>query len=260
MTKMLIPLVVASLGIALALTPDPAPARSASASSGIAVSPETCTSAFLLQWRGYFRTPESDGRPGYKFYALGVDALCRHDYANAIHLFKVAGSWGYKPAEYTLAVMYFRGAGVPADRPLGAAWMELAAASGIPQYVRAQGVMTKVLEPVEVALMEQLHDQLEPTYGAAALRRASWQWKLAGIAETGSHLGHPMAPLISDISPLLSEYYRVIQENNDPYPGLDGFLTGRTTVGPLKQIGTKGNAAGAKPGHKSRSDGQQDQD
>lgn len=260
MTRTLILLAAASFGIAAALTTGPALARSASASSGIAVSPETCTSAFLLQWRGYFRTPESDGRPGYKFYALGVDALCRHHYTDARHLFKVAGSWGYKPAEYTLAVMYFRGAGVPADRPLGAAWMELAAASGIPQYIQAQRVMMKVLEPAEVALVEQLHDQLEPTYGAAALRRASWQWKLADAAETGSHLGHPMAPLISDISPLLSEYYRVMQENDDPYPGLDGFLTGRTTVGPLKQIGTNGEAGGAKPGHKPLSDDQQNQD
>lgn len=251
------------LGTTVALMSGEMLAQPVTASEGVAVPADTCTSAFLLQWRGYFRTPVSDGRPGYKFYVLGVDALCRHDYANAIHLFKIAGSWGYKPAEYSLGVMYFRGGGVPADRPLGATWMELAAASGIPQYVKVRDLMIKLLTTREVAQMQQWRDRLEPTYGAISLRRARWQWSLAKNAITGSHLGHPMSrvgieiPLASGLMPDVSmatpmlAYYRALQQSDDPYRELDRFLTGSVTVGSLHQLGTgsKGAAKPAKAAH-----------
>jgi hypothetical protein len=219
-------------------------------SPGVAVPAATCTAAFESQWRGSFRTPVSDGRPGYKFYVLGVDDLCRHDLAKAIHLFKVAGSWGYRPAEYSLAVIFLRGAGVTADLPLGAAWMELAAASGIPQYVKARDLVAKLLTPTQRAQMKQRLEQLEPTYGAVALRRARWQWTLATNAITGSHLGHPVSPVSMQIPsvfggmgtgmavPMLD--IRVLQENDDPYPVLDRFLTGSVTVGSLEQLGADG--------------------
>ncbi|MGH8215766.1 MAG: hypothetical protein ACREPZ_08740 [Rhodanobacteraceae bacterium] len=236
-----------------------AQAQPANPSNGIAVPAGTCTSAFESQWRGSFRVPVSDGRPGYKFYALGVDALCRHDLAHAIHLFKVAGSWGYKPAEYTLGVMYLRGAGVTADLPLGAAWMELAAASGIPQYVKVRDLVIKLSTPAQLAQMKQRHEQMEPTYGTAALSRARWQWTLAKNAITGSHQGHPMSGVSMEIpsvfggmqtgmgTPILD--LRTLQENDDPYPALDRFLTGSVTVGSLEQLGADGNAktGSAKP-------------
>lgn len=44
-------------------------------------------------------------------------------------------------------------------------------------------------------------------------------------------------PTTSDGSPLLTEYYRAMQASDDPCPGLDGFLSGRATVGPLQQFG-----------------------
>lgn len=62
----------ALLGTVSTLMSMVAQARSANAPNGIAVPAGTCTSAFELQWRGYLRTPESDGRPGYKFFcAIG---------------------------------------------------------------------------------------------------------------------------------------------------------------------------------------------
>lgn len=183
-----------------------------SAPRGISVSRETCTAAFLLRWRGYFRLPESDGHPGYKSCALGVDALCRHEHTNAIHLFKVAGSRGYAPAEYSVGIMYFRGAGVSVNRPLGAAWMTLAAARGVPQYTRTRDLMLELLTPGELAQVNQLRERLEPTYGAVALRRARWQRVQVTNMATGSHPDHPAAPLRSGITPMLSRYYRVMQE------------------------------------------------
>ncbi len=228
------------MGVAFAMSAPVVWAQPGGSTGKITVPSETCTAAFQLQWHGYFRTPESDGRPGYKFYALGVDSLCRHELKGALHLFRLAGSWGYKPAEYTLGVLYFRGATGTANRPLGAAWMQLAADTGIPTYVKARDLVARVLTADEIAQRDQWHEKLESTYGAAAQRRAKWQWKLARNAEIGSHLGHPMAPvttLYSDTGPLLAQYYRRMHETDDPYAGIDGFLTGRATVGPLQQVG-----------------------
>lgn len=78
-----------------------------------------------------FNTPESDGRPGVKFFTLGMQAFRKGDYRHAVDMYKVAASWAYKPAEYNLGVMYFKGQGVPVNRALGAAWMVLAAERAI---------------------------------------------------------------------------------------------------------------------------------
>ncbi|MGH8184470.1 MAG: tetratricopeptide repeat protein, partial [Rhodanobacteraceae bacterium] len=40
-----------------------------------------------------FNTPESDGRPGVKFFTYGVQAFRKGDYAHAIDMYKVAASW-----------------------------------------------------------------------------------------------------------------------------------------------------------------------
>lgn len=76
---------------------------------------------------GNLNTPEANGRRGEYYFQLGADAFRHKDYAHAIAMYRVAASWAYKPAEYNLALMYFRGQGVPVDRPRGAAWMVLAA-------------------------------------------------------------------------------------------------------------------------------------
>src|ERR1700733_7804805 len=57
---------------------------------------------------------EDSARPGEYFFGLGVNALKKKDYAFAVHMYRVAASWAYKPAEYNLAVMYALGQGVPA--------------------------------------------------------------------------------------------------------------------------------------------------
>lgn len=222
----------------------------------VSVSAATCTAAYRTQWSGYFRLPTSDGRPGYKYYVLGVWALCRHDYAHAINMFKVAGSWGYKPAEYSLGIMYFRGSGTRVDRPLGAAWMALAAEQGPAPYAKVRDLMVGHLAGDELAQMEQWHDELAPAYGELGVRRAFRQWGLAYKAATGSHLGHPGGPLsiasIGDGGTLMFggsmyPYYREFEESNNPYPMRD-YLTGSVSVGSLEQMTGRANAESAKPG------------
>lgn len=137
-----------------------------------------------------FNTPESDGRPGAKFFAYGVQAFRKGDYRHAIDMYKVAASWAYKPAEYNLGVMYFKGQGVPADRARGAAWMILAAERGDSLYVKARDLMVTTLTKAEFQRTDDIWSQLKPTYGdAVALRRAKARWAQVKADTTGSRVG-----------------------------------------------------------------------
>ena len=139
---------------------------------------------------GNFNTPESDGRPGVKFFTLGVQAFRKGDYAHAIDMYKVAASWAYKPAEYNLGVMYFKGQGIPVDRPLGAAWMVLAAERGDAQYIKARDVMITMLSEAQFARTDGLWGELKRTYGdKVALRRAKAQWAWVKTHQTGTRVG-----------------------------------------------------------------------
>lgn len=134
--------------------------------------------------------PESDARPGAAFFGYGQRAFEKGDYKHAVHMYKVASSWAYKPAEYNLGVMYFKGVGVPVDRPLGAAWMVLAAERGDPIYVRARDAMVTMLTKAQFAETDRFWNELSQTYGdKVALRRAKSQWAFVKTHETGTRVG-----------------------------------------------------------------------
>lgn len=144
----------------------------------------------------HFNTPESDGRPGEKFFTLGVQAFKKGDYRHAIDMYKVAASWAYKPAEYNLAIMYFKGQGVPVDRSLGAAWMVLAAERGETEYVKARDLMVTILSKAEFAKTDELWGELKQTYGdQVALRRAKAQWAWVKSHQTGTRVGGAVGEL-----------------------------------------------------------------
>lgn len=223
-----------------------------------------------------FNTPESDGRPGVKFFVLAARALKHHDYLHAIDMFKVSASWAYKPAEYNLGLMYFNGEGVPADRALGAAWMILAAERGDAAYVGMRDQMATLLTDAQFAAADKFWGQLKGTYGdKVALRRAKAQWALAKSEKTGSRVGgtsgelyvgsfdmsespqaqkggvitSPFALMGSGaVSGTLA--YQQLQESTDPYsPKFDKQRTGTVTVEPLQPIksGTTRSKGDARP-------------
>jgi len=160
-------------------------------SSGIVAAPDYGSGAAAgAMSDGNFNTPESDGRPGVKFFTLGVQAFRKGEYRHAIDMYKVAASWAYKPAEYNLAVMYFKGQGVPMDRPLGAAWMVLAAERGDSRYVQARDMMVTLLSKSEFVQTDEHWGALKKTYGdAVALRRARAQWAWVKTHQTGTRVG-----------------------------------------------------------------------
>jgi TPR repeat protein len=143
-----------------------------------------------------FNTPESDGRPGVYFFNLGAAAFRKGDYAHAIDMYKIAASWAYKPAEYNLGVMYFKGQGIPVDRPLGTAWMVLAAERKDTQYVKTQNLFASLLSDAQFERTNTLWRDLKQTYGdEVALRRAKAQWQWVKTHQTGTRTGGFSGPL-----------------------------------------------------------------
>lgn len=184
--------------IALAMTLAAVSARRAQAiapnASAVSVSTPVCS-------YGRVDVASLDGRPGMKFFLDGAEAVRRRDYHHAIYMYKVAASWSDKSAEYDLGLVYFRGEGVPVDRPLGAAWMVLAAERGNSLYVRARNLMVSLLTGSEFERMNGLWNGLRKTYGddGLALRRAKFYLAWVGAHErTGTHLADGIAGNVHD--------------------------------------------------------------
>ena len=142
--------------------------------------------------------PENSARPGEAFFARGVKAVRNNDYSFAINMYEVSASWGYKPAEYNLGVIYFKGGnGVPIDRPRGMAWFALAAERGDEDYVNAREVAYADMTEAEFAQANVIFRELKPKFGDdVALARAKQRWVQVRNEATGSHIGGATGPVL----------------------------------------------------------------
>jgi hypothetical protein len=273
-------LLAALVSTAVAVTNSPLATAQANANASVLAAPDYDSGASAgAMSDSHFNTPESDGRPGVKFFTYGVQAFRKGDFQHAIAMYKVAASWAYKPAECNLAVMYFKGRGVPVDHARGAAWMVLAAERGEPRYVKARDLMVTVLSQAEFARTDELWGDLKQTYGdAVALRRAKAQWAWVRTHRTGTRVGGVAGELSVGVldgghTPrTLSEggqsahvattafemlqsgsidgsvAYRQFQQSDNPYDPV--FLknrTGNVTVEPLQSIKPDSQSSKRKP-------------
>lgn len=277
----------ATSGLAFIL-PVAAQPQGAAAASGVTAPDYGSGAAAGALSDSNYNTPESDGRPGVKFFAYGVAAFRKGDYRHAVDMYKVAASWAYKPAEYNLGLMYFRGEGVPVNRPLGAAWMVLAAERGNPEYVKAQDLMVTALSSAQFERTDEYWMDLRKTYGdKVALRRAKAQWAWVKSQKTGSRVGgqagelsvgvldtgHTPVSLSASGDPIRvtttaagmmqggsldgSIAYRQFQQSENPYSPvfLGKSRNGKATVGPLQPIDHRVKAVPEQPAGGSSSSG-----
>jgi len=208
------------------------------------------------------RRPDDSARPGEKFFYDAVRAYRKDDYSFAVNMYQVSSSWGYKPAEYNLGVMYTTGDGIAVDRPLGLAWLALAAERGDKDYVEARDRAYAAMSDEEYARANEIWRDLRKTYGdEVALRRAKNRWQQARAETTGSHLGAPVSPVLvggrghmgtntggAFAPPQADSYYafgitgsgavdgsiafRQLRESNDPYdPKFTTAPNGTVSVG-----------------------------
>jgi hypothetical protein len=188
---------------------------------------------------GNYNTPEADGRPGEYFFQLGSDAFRRKDYDHAVAMYKAAASWAYKPAEYDLALMYFRGTGVPVDRALGAAWMVLAAERNNSKYAHARDLMITALSNAEFAQTNLVWQKLKPIYGdEVALHRAKLRWAQVKAGMTGSRVGDGAVYLLVGGG----DYHGPASPSKLPI-GLSGVPTPTSGWGAIKGSITDGSIA-----------------
>ena len=68
--------------------------------------------------------------PGEVNFCLAARERQRNNAAGTLEMLKLAAGWGSKKAQYALGLMYFNGELVAANRPLGLAWLGLAAERG----------------------------------------------------------------------------------------------------------------------------------
>ena len=98
--------------VATAIVSAPAAAQVMMFDSARPISPQEETARFL---------------PGVFYFQKGLDYYKRGQMSSAIDAWQTAASWAMKDAQYNLGLAYFKGNGVPADRPRGLAWLALAA-------------------------------------------------------------------------------------------------------------------------------------
>lgn len=83
---------------------------------------------------GFLHEQESRFLPGAYYFTKGNEYLHRGDTAEAIRLWQISAGWAMKEAQYNLGIAFFKGEGVPQDRPLGLAWLALAAERKDPAF------------------------------------------------------------------------------------------------------------------------------
>jgi hypothetical protein len=254
-----------SFGLLVALSATPLAAWSQSEDGPAAPTYRSLDNARRLQGNGSFVSPEDHARPGEVFFLRAAAAVRQKDYKFAADMYKVAASWAHKPAQYNLAVMYFKGEGVPVDKPLAMAWAALASERGEEDYVDARELIYSKLSPEEFAKANEIWRDLKKTYAdAVALKRAKARWAEVRNNVTGSHVGTVGHLLVGngydsghlgDVTPTLaakaapfsdtpfgpagagavdgSIAYRQLRESDNPYDPKFERHPGTATVEPL---------------------------
>jgi hypothetical protein len=134
--------------------------------------------------------------PGYTKYCYGMRKWYAGRYRDALFDIKDAAGWANKNAQYTLGLIYFSGHHVAVDRPLGLAWLLLAAERKTPQhFTDVAAAAYKAATPTQRTQALQLLVQLRPRYGDAyAAHRAKEHFSraLAALIPKGDDVYGPL--------------------------------------------------------------------
>jgi hypothetical protein len=118
--------------------------------------------------------------PGEFNFCLAGRYFAQQRFRSAMEMLELAASWGKKPAQFALGLMYFNGQQVTADRPRGLAWLALAAERQRPRYLQVVKSAYEKATPAERRRAATLLAQLKPVYGdAVAARRAQRHFERA---------------------------------------------------------------------------------
>lgn len=116
--------------------------------------------------------------PGSYYYCVGVRDLAKGNYPRSRRMLRIAAGWGNKSAQFLLGIGYFKGDTGRLDRPLGLAWMGLAAERRDPNYSAIFTSAWQQATPQERVRAQALWQSMLPTYeDAHAARRAEMRFE-----------------------------------------------------------------------------------
>lgn len=111
--------------------------------------------------------------PGNYYVCLAAADMADGKPAESAQMMEVAAGWGSKRAQFGLGIFYFNGKDVAANRPLGLAWLTLAAERKEPYYLSVLASAQSKATPDERAQAETLLARMRPVYADdVALTRA----------------------------------------------------------------------------------------
>lgn len=125
--------------------------------------------------------------PDLKFRRNGFLAWERGAHGEALERFRRAAWFGDKPSQAMLGEMHWKGEGMPQDRALAYAWMDLAAERGNPTFVGFREKYWAALTPAERERSVEVGQDLYLRYGdAVAKERMEHQLRKGRMYFTGS--------------------------------------------------------------------------
>lgn len=140
----------------------------------------------------YLREDESRFLPGLYHYQKGCELYMRGRVAAAIGEWKVAAGWAMKEAQYNLGLVYFKGEHVERDRPLGLAWLAVAAERKDAEFSESLAAAWRDATPADRERANEVYPALLEEFGDARTRRkaiAHFDQELSHV--TGSRVGMP---------------------------------------------------------------------
>lgn len=114
---------------------------------------------------GYLHEDESRFLPGSYSYRKGCEMFKRGDGKGAIEQWTVAASWAVKEAQYNLGIAYYKGQGTAANRPLGVAWLAVAAERRNPEFSESLAAAWMESSADEQRRANELYADLLQRYG-----------------------------------------------------------------------------------------------
>ena len=184
--------------------------------------------------------------PGWESFLPGDYYACRARYhlqrnhpSQAVEMLREAAYWANKDAQHSLGLAYVNGdiAGIGANRPLGVAWLGLAAERRDPAYLRDYSVAAAASSRRELDRAARIYLRLRKDYGdqaagPRAIRRFIHRIKpLDDAAAMGGNFAQ--IPGLSPFPQGALDLSRMIHARAyDDFVGLQG----RVTVGALERV------------------------
>lgn len=221
-----------------------APAISAPGSRQTDAKPPWCNTLDLRYFR-YF--------PGLVAGCYAERKWMKGHYHSAISDFESAASWGSKPAQYSLGLIYYDGRHVKADKSLGIAWLELAAERHDPLYEMVARSAKKLATPQQRRGARELLSHMRLRYADAVAAKRAWtqyqhrrryvaMQQMISVGHACQTLPSPSANAMSNGAIQPQCFHREVGENQfkDRLSALASYVfegwQGTARVGPLQEV------------------------